>query len=115
MGYQLMYNNAAGEHRIILCSKEDVDNWEVSGYRLQKGYFSEVGLYETEAELEEAIEELRGPVVYAVFENRPAGEGFISEEDNLTGNWRGNKYGYSSLIAEFPARKAAEKAYPQFA
>ena len=56
--YQLMYNNAAGEHRINQWSQEDVDSWKASGYRLQEGYFSEVGLYETEDELDEAIVEI---------------------------------------------------------
>lgn len=110
MGYQLMYNNAAGEYYTNNFDTEE----EALDMPSQAGYFNEIGIF-SDKEIDKAIEDLRGPTVYAVFENRAAGGGFISEEDNLTGNWRGSKYGYSSLIAEFPAREAAEAAYPQFA
>ncbi len=106
--YQLFYNNAAGEYYTNQADTEE----EASNPPLS--YFNEIGIF-SDKEIDKAIEDLRGPTVYAVFEDRSAGEGFISEEDNLTGNWRGSKYGYSSLIAEFPAREAAEAAYPQFA
>jgi hypothetical protein len=103
--YQVMYNNAAGDYYVNQWTEKE---WQADTIRNQEGHFSEVAICRSEAELEALIQEIRGPVVYAVFENRAAGEVFISEEDNLSGNWRGSKYGHFSLIGTHNTREEAE-------
>lgn len=109
-----MYNNAAGEHSVRTWTEEELEDWQQSGYRTQDGHFREYGLYASEEELETAIADLRGPTVFCVFENRPAWEAFISEEDGLSGNWRGSKYGHFSLTGEYDDREDAENHLKSF-
>ncbi len=107
--YQLLYNVAAGEYYVNEWTQEQLDDWENSGYRTKEGYYNEVGLYDTKEELEKAIEELRGPDVFAVFEDRAAGEVYSRKENNLTGNWRGSREGHANLVAEFGTKEEADK------
>jgi hypothetical protein len=107
--YQLLHNVAAGEYYVNEWTQEQLDDWENSGYRTQEGHYNEVGLYDTKEELEKAIEDLRGPDVFAVFEDRAAGEVYSSKEDNLTGNWRGSREGHANLVAEFDTQEEADK------
>lgn len=109
MKYQLMYNNAAGKHWVRTWVEEELEDWEQSGYRTQDGYYTEWGLYNSKEELEKAVVDLRGPTVFCVFEDRSDWEAFISEENKLSGNWKGSKYGYYSLAGEYNDREAAEK------
>ena len=108
MKYQIMYNNAAGEHYVNKYTEEEWDNWEESGVRNQEGHYSEIEVCNSQEEVDKFLEEFRGETVFAVFEDRPAGEVFMSEEDCLSGNWRGSKYGYSNLVAEYNNREEAE-------
>lgn len=107
--YQLLHNVAAGEYYVNEWTEEELDDWENSGYRTQEGYYNEVGLYDSKEELEKAIEDLRGPDTFAVFEDRAAGEVYSSKEDNLTGNWRGSREGHANLVAEFDTQEEADK------
>jgi len=107
--YQLMYNNAAGEHYVNEWTTDQIERWRSSGYRLQEGHFREIALCSSEDELEEQIRELAGATIYAVFENGPAGEVFVSEENGISGNWRGSKYGYFSLGGEYSSQDAADQ------
>ena len=114
MMYQLLYNNGAGKYEVKKWSTWEYDNWERSGYRVQYGHMTEVGLFSDSLELEEAISELAGPDVWAVYYNVASGEGFVSIENGVSGNWRGSKHGHYSLIAEYNAAKhpdAEELAY----
>lgn len=45
---------------------------------------------------------------YAVFKNTGEGLWFISPENELSGNWRGSMYGFSTYIDDFSTRKEAE-------
>ncbi len=108
MKYQLMYNNAAGEHYVNQWTDEDIENWCESGYRLQEGYSRQVALCSSKDELEKQIRELAGEPIYAVFENRAAGEVFVSTEDGISGNWRGSKYGHFNLVSEYSSPEGAE-------
>jgi hypothetical protein len=107
--YQLLYDRAAGDYEVRDWTDEELDEWESSGYRTQYGHYTEVGLYDSKEELDKAIEELRGKPVFAVFEDRAAGEVFWSEEDNLSGNWRGSKYGHANCVAEFDTEEEAKE------
>ena len=107
--YQLMYNAAAGEHEVNKWTQDQLDNWEESGYRTQEGYFNEVGIYDSKEELDRAIKELEGEPVFAVFENGAAGEVYSSEENNLTGNWRGSREGHANLVAEYKTKEEADQ------
>jgi hypothetical protein len=107
--YQLLYDRAAGDYYVNEWTQEDLDDWENTGYRTQVGHYTETGLYDSKEELEKAIEELRGKPVWAVFENRAAGEVYSSQEDNLTGNWRGSREGHANLVQEFDSEEEAKK------
>ena len=107
--YQLLYNGAAGDYFVNKWTQEDLDDWEARGVRNQYGYYNEVGMYDSKEELEKAIEELRGKPVFAVFEDHAAGEVYYSQEDNLTGNWKGSREGHANLIAEFDTEEEAKK------
>ncbi len=107
--YQLLYNGPAGEYYVNEWTEEDLDNWEDRGVRNQYGHFNEVGMYDSKEELEKAIEELRGPKVFAVFEDVAAGVVYYSEEDNLTGNWKGSREGHANFVAEFDTEEEAEE------
>lgn len=101
MDFQLMYNNAAGDYYVNSGNEED--------FSRQEGYFSEVGFFRSREELDEEIERWRRETtVYAVFENNAAGEVFMSAEDALSGNWRGSKYGYFTLVIEYETKEEAE-------
>lgn len=106
MMYQVCYNNAAGEGWIQPWTNEDWENWDTAGVRNQYGHFNVIGEFKSKAEAEAALEELRGDPVFVVFDNGPAGEAFVSEEDGLSGNWRGSKYGHFSNVGEY--REAAD-------
>ncbi len=107
MYYQLMYDSAGGRYKV---NRLEDENRETND-----SHFREYAFCENLALVNKAVQELQGPIIYAVFEDCAAGTGFISAEDNLSGNWRGSKYGHSSLVAKFDTREAAEAAYPQFA
>jgi len=107
--YQLMVNAAAGEYKVNEWTEEELEDWENSGYRTQEGHYTEVGLFDTQEELDVAIEEEKGEPVFAVFENGPAGEVHWSQEDNLSGNWRGSREGHANLVDEFKTQAEAEK------
>ncbi len=64
---------------------------EVGRQKRHSSGWERIGEYTTQAELDQAIEKLRGEPVFAVFENSGACEIFWTQEDNLTGNWRGTK------------------------
>ena len=107
--YQLMVNTAAGEYRVNEWTEEELEDWENSGYRTQEGHYTEVGLFDTQEELDAAIKEEEGEPVFAVFENDPAGEVYWSEENNFSGNWRGSREGHANLVDEFKTQAEAEK------
>ncbi|KKM23135.1 hypothetical protein LCGC14_1618200 [marine sediment metagenome] len=109
MKYQVCYNRAAGEANIIKWSDEEWENCEESGVRNQYGHSNVVAECDTQPEADKQFEALKGDPVYAVFVNYSAGEVFMSVEDGLTGNWRGSKYGYSSLVGEHDSRDGAEE------
>lgn len=106
--YQIMYNSGAGAYYINEWTDDQLENWESSGYRTQEGHYTEFGLYNTKEELKIGLQELRGKTVFAVFEDSAAGDVFWSAEDNVSGNWRGSKYGHASLIGEFDTQEEAE-------
>jgi len=60
--YQLLYDRALkwddGAIRVAEWTEDELENWEESGYRRDDGHFTEVGLYDSQEELDEAIEEL---------------------------------------------------------
>lgn len=59
--YQLLYNVAELDDNCFMTAKwteAELDDWERSGYRTQDGHFTEVGLYNSEAELEKAKKEI---------------------------------------------------------
>lgn len=107
--YQLMYNNAAGDYYVNKWTTDQIERWRSSGYRLQEGHFREIALCSSKDDLEGQIRQLAGETIYAVFENGAAGEVFVSEENGISGNWRGSKYGYFSLVGEYSSREGAEK------
>ncbi len=107
--YQLLYNAGAGDYYVNEWTQEDLDDWENSGCRKQYGHYNEIGLYDSKEELEEAIEELRGEPAWAVFEDRVAGEVYASQEDNLTGNWRGSREGRANLVQVFDSEEEARE------
>lgn len=108
MKHQLLVNEAAGKYKTKQWSDEDVKNWRESGYSAFDGHFTEVGLYDTPKQLQEAIEEQAGPTVHAVFFSQSSGEGFVSEENNLSGNWRGTKYPGHGLMGEYPTSEETD-------
>jgi hypothetical protein len=107
--YQLLYDAPAGAYYVKEWTQEELADWENSGYRTQDDHYREVGLYDSQEELEKAIQELRGPKVFAVFEDQSAGEVYTTPEDNLTGNWRGSREGHANLVAVFENQEEAEK------
>ena len=107
--YQLLYNTAAGEYYVKEWTQQEIEDWETSGYSLQEGHYSQIGLYDSEEALKKAIEELKGPDIFAVFENRPAGIIYSSKEDGISGNWRGSREYPASLIAEFDSQEEADQ------
>ena len=106
--YQLLYDAASGEHRVEEWTQDEIDDWENSGYRKCNGHFDEIGLFDSEEELEKAIEELKGQDVFAVFEDKAAGKIYWAKENNLSGNWRGSKHGHATLIQEFDTQEEAD-------
>ena len=106
--FQLMWNNAAGDYYVNKWTQDELDDWENSGYRNQEGHYAERGLYDSAEKLEKALKELKGPPVFAVFENRAAGEVYSSEENGLSGNWRGSREGHANLIATFDTQEEAD-------
>lgn len=65
--YQLLYDPAKQDYECFMTktwTAEELDNWEKAGYRTQDGHYTEVGLYDSEEEMEEEkrrIMESRGP------------------------------------------------------
>ena len=60
--YQLLYDNAKQWPDCITIKEwtpEELRDWKSSGYRKGDGYYTEIGLYETQEELESAIEKLK--------------------------------------------------------
>lgn len=49
----------------------------------------------------------RNSTVYCVFFNRSAWDGYVSEENDLSGNWRGSMHGHYNLAGEFKTKKEA--------
>jgi hypothetical protein len=68
-----------------------------------------VGEFETIEEAEEAYEQLRGKPIFAVFWNNGAADGYVSQEDNLSGNWRGSRDGHYTCVAEQENQADADK------
>ena len=80
-----------------------------SSIPLQNGYYHCAQSFPTEQEAKDEIARVREKsTVYCVFFNRPEWEGFVSQEDDFSGNWRGNKYRYYNLCGEYKTRKGAE-------
>lgn len=52
--------------------------------------------------------------VYAVFFNRPSGEGFISKESDYSGNWKGSKHDPFSLMDYFKTEQEAKDSLKQW-
>ena len=106
--YQIMVNWAAGDYYVNKYTSQQWENWQENGIRSQEGHYNEVSICFSQEEVEIELEGLKGKTVYAVFEDSPSGNVFDSEENNLSGNWRGNKYGHFSCIAEYKYREDAE-------
>lgn len=52
---QLLYNHAEQDRDCFMVktwTTEQLDDWERSGYRTQDGHYTEIGLFDTEDELE---------------------------------------------------------------
>ena len=99
--YGIFENNAAGEVFIRELEQDDPR---------KNGYFTCYSEFTTEAEAKNyIIEREEESKVFAVFYNYPAGEGFISQENCFSGNWKGSKYGYSSFQNEFNNEQEARK------
>jgi len=76
---------------------------------LQDGYYHCVESFPTEQEAKDCIAQYREQTaIYCVFFNRPAWEGFVSQEDNFSGNWRGSKYNYYNLCGEYKTEEEAK-------
>lgn len=97
MGFFVKYDRAAGHAYVA-------DNDERIGH-----YIVVAGPFETEEEAERAMEALRGEHRWAVFWDRPAGEGFVERVDALSGNYRGSMYPHHDLVAECASREEAEE------
>jgi len=107
--YQLMVNSAAGDYYVTEWTQSELDNWSGAGYRTQEGHYNEYGLYDTKEELNKAISGFAGKNVYAVFYDGSAGDAFVSEENNLSGNWKGSKYSPYSFVKVFDNQEEAKK------
>jgi len=94
-------NHAAGEVFVRELESDDCR---------QDGYFTCYQEFSTEQKAKDyIIEREEETTVYAVFYNYPAGEGFISQEDDCSGNWKGSKYGHSSYQNDFKTESEARK------
>ena len=99
--FGLFVNNAAGEYYIQQIREDDCR---------QDGYFTCYCEFSTEEEAKNYITERKEETtVYAVFYDYPAGEGFISQEHDYSGNWKGSKYGYSNYQNDFKTEQEARK------
>jgi len=98
---QLMVNNAAGDFYFNQCAPSEER-------RLNQGHYREAA-YGRKSKMCEKIKELRGPVRYAVFFDRTDCDGFITQEDQWSGNWKGSKYGRNAFCGEFDTMKEAQK------
>lgn len=73
-------------------------------------------------EAEKEYQVLKGPSVWAVFIDRVSGIGFVSEENNFSGNWKGSKYargtpelnGRFDYYNNYPTKEEAEKSLSEF-
>ena len=76
----------------------------------QDGYFTCYQEFTSEKLAKQYITEQEEQTkVFAVFFNRPAWEGFVSQEDCYSGNWKGSKHGYYNYITDFPTEAEAQK------
>lgn len=100
MKYVLVQDVGAGSARVITSETANARGFH-------ENYVDE---FDTLAEAEAAREELRGQTVYAVFWNRGEARGYVSAEDNLSGNWRGSRDGFYSCVSEHETQESAEMA-----
>lgn len=100
LNYSVMENRAAGDAYIQIWADDD-------DFRSNEGHFTEIARCDTREEAEKVIDEIKGETKYVLFVNRPAGEVFVSEEDGLSGNWRGSKYSNFNCYGEYDSREEA--------
>ena len=99
--FGIFENHAAGEVFIRELESDDPR---------QDGYFTCYDEFPTEQEAKNCISEREEETtVYAVFYNYPAGEGFVRQEHDYSGNWKGSKYGYSNYQNDFKTEEEARK------
>ena len=100
--YALYINNAGGSYEII-----EYELWEEIP-RDRPYHYSLVDVFKTEEDAKAYVEEIKKETTcYAVFYDSARGEGFVSEEDDLSGNWQGSKYGYSTYMGNYGTEEEA--------
>lgn len=112
MGYCVIGDNAAGEYWIDYYNNYELwsnDNPDGKTFQDITGAFASIIFEGTKEECEKYIDDLaKNTVRYAVYYDRAAGEGFTSEENATSGNWKGSKYGgHASYITDFATEEEA--------
>ena len=112
MGYTLLYDRVSRYYEIIDSDYlEDIISessyFEGPG-KWPFGHFEVIGEHLSEEALEAELEELRGPTRFCVFHDRARGDVKITQENGLSGNWKGSKYGTYSFDGEFDSLEEAE-------
>jgi hypothetical protein len=75
----------------------------------ESSYYNLIETFDTREEAEDYIEKKKKETtIWAVFFDLGAAEGFVSEENDYSGNWRGNKYPHYTLEGEFDTEEEAE-------
>ena len=98
--YGVFENGAAGEVFVRELSENDPR---------QDGYFTCYEEFTSEQKAKNYITEREEETtVFAVFYNYPAGEGYIRQEDDYSGNWKGSKHSYYNYVEDFKTREKAE-------
>jgi len=97
--FGLFVNNATGEHYIQRMHEDTPD---------QDGHFTCRKEFPIEQEAKDYVVKIRKEsTVYAVFYNRSANDGFVQAEDDLSGNWKGNKHGHYNYCGDYASREIA--------
>ncbi len=86
----------------------------LTGHQQKTFHETFIDAFETLEEAQCCFDSLTGQDIYAVFTNYAEHNGFVSVENNTSGNWRGSKYGHYSVHSEHDNKESAEQALSKY-